>query len=168
MSVADVFTHVLAAYALATLLSVRYRWLSPPYATVAMMGAMIPDLAKARILFDSAAVEARLGVPFSWDALHTLGGSVVAVLIGVVLAGAEHRKRVLLALTLGMLSHHLLDHLIVHPSGHAYDLFWPLARYHLAVDGFYHSSDRWPAVVAVVAAAGAQLVRRRAVASDDS
>jgi hypothetical protein len=159
--VADIFTHVLAAYVLATLLSIRYRRLAPRYVTVAMMGAMIPDLTKARILVDGARIETTLGIPFSWGALHTLGGSLVAVFVGVVLAGADQRKRVFLALVLGMLSHHALDHLIVHPSGHAYDVFWPVARYRIPYSGFYHSSDRWPALVATLAAAGAHLLRRR-------
>lgn len=158
---ADILTHVLTAYVVATLLSVRYRRIDGPLVTVAMMGAMIPDLTKARILFSSAQVEARLGVPFSWDALHTLGGSVVAALVGVALAGTEHRRRVFLALLLGVCSHHVLDHLIVHPSGYAYDVFWPLSGYRVPIEGFYHSSDRWPAAVATVAAAGAALVRRR-------
>lgn len=161
MSVADVLTHVLAAYAVATLLSARYRWLAPRLVTVTMMGAMIPDLTKAKLLIASARMEARLGVPFSWDALHTLGGSTVAALVGVVLVAPEHRKRVLLALLLGVCSHHVLDVLIVHPSGYAYDLFWPLSGYRLPKEGFYHSSDRWPAAVATVAAAGAAFARRR-------
>lgn len=157
----DVLTHALAAYAIATLLSIRFEWLGSQYVTIAMIGALVPDTTKIKLLVDSAQVEATLGVPFSWGALHTLGGSIVIVLAGAVLAGREHRGPVLLALLLGMGSHHALDLLIAHPAGHGYALFWPLSGYHVPVAGLFHSSDRWPAAVAAIAAAGAYHLRYR-------
>ena len=164
----DILTHVLAAYTIATLLALRYDWLGSRYATIAMIGALVPDTTKIKLLVDSAQVEAWLGVPFSWGALHTLGGSIVIVLAGGVLVGRDHRKPVLLALVLGMLSHHALDLLIAHPAGHGYDLFGPLTGYPRPVAGLFHRSDRWPALVAAIAALGAYLLRYRVVDVDRS
>ncbi|XVH32013.1 metal-dependent hydrolase [Haloferacaceae archaeon DSL9] len=148
----DILTHALVGYALATLLSFRYRWLTPPYVTVAMMGALIPDMVKIKILLPSAQMEALLGIPFSWDAIHTVGGSFVAVLIGTALAGAGYRRRVFGLLLFGTLSHHVLDALLLNPSGYSYDVLWPLTGYHFPTPNLFLSTDRWPAVVAGAAA----------------
>lgn len=157
----DVLTHVLAAYVLATALSFRVDWIAPPYVTLCMMGAMIPDLVKIGLVVPSARVEALLGVPFSWDAVHTLGGSTVAVLVGVALVPSAYRTRVFAMLALGVLSHHALDVLIYHPSGYVYDVFWPLSSTWVPAGDLYNSSDRWPLVVASGVAAAVALARRR-------
>lgn len=140
----DLLTHVLVAYAAATVASWRYEWLGPPYVTVAMMGAMIPDMTKVRLLVPSYRVESLLGVPFDWFALHTAGGSVVAVLVGTLLVPSRQRRRVFVLLALGAASHHLLDLLLINPSGHSYAVLWPLTGYEPPTPGFYLSTDRWP------------------------
>lgn len=82
---ADFLIHVLCVYVLTTASSLRYEWITPPLITIAMMGAMIPDLSRASFLVPDGAVAALPGVPFAWFGFHTIGGITVAILIGVVL-----------------------------------------------------------------------------------
>lgn len=111
------------------------------------MGAMIPDMRKIRLVLPNYRVESVLRVPFDWFALHSLAGSVVAVLIGTVLVPRDHRTRVLSLLALGAAAHLLLDALLINPSGHSYAVFWPLSQYQSPTPGLYLSTDRWPAIV---------------------
>lgn len=157
----DVLTHVLVAYAIATTISIRYEGLTGPDVTVCTMGAMIPDVAKGKLVVADWQVEAALGVPFSWEAIHTLGGSIAAALVGAFLVPAGYRRRVLALLVVGVCSHHLLDLLIAHPGGYVYDLFWPLSTAWVPEGGIYHSSDRWPLAVAATIAGLTALARRR-------
>jgi len=144
----DLLAHALIAYALATLLSWRYEWLSAPYVTVAMAGAFVPDLTKVNLLFSSELVEVVLGIPFDWFALHTLGGSLVSLAIGVVLVASSERRRVAALLGLGAASHLLADALLLNASGHSYPLFWPLSYLHPPTPGLYLSTDPETMVVA--------------------
>ncbi|MDL5363294.1 metal-dependent hydrolase [Halalkalicoccus sp. NIPERK01] len=149
----DLLTHALVMYVVVTVASWRVEWLTPAYVTVAMMGAMIPDMTKIELLLPSHRVESVIGIPFDWFALHTLGGSLVSVLIGAVLVPRKHRTRVASLLALGAASHLLLDALLVNPSGRSYALLWPLTAYHPPTPGLYLSTDRWPALVAGALAA---------------
>ncbi|WP_331233952.1 metal-dependent hydrolase [Natronorarus salvus] len=158
---ADLLTHVLVGYSLATLLSFRYEWLSPRYVTVAMAGSLIPDMNRAELFVSGRAVEAALGVPFSWGAFHTMGGSLLAVAVGALLVRPGIRVRVAALLFLGMASHHALDLLLINPSGHSYAAFWPITGYNPPTPNLYLSSDRWPAAVSGALAAGIWYVRYR-------
>lgn len=157
----DLLTHALVMYVVCTVVSWRVEWLTPSYVTVGMMGAMIPDLTKVKLVVSSHRVESVLGVPFDWFALHTLGGSLVSVLIGTVLVPHGYRTRVLSLLMLGAVSHLLLDALLIGPSGHSYALLWPLTGYHPPTPGLYLSTDRWPAVGTATLAALVWLRTRR-------
>lgn len=163
----DLLTHALVMYSVVTVASWRSERLTPSFVTVAMMGAMIPDLTKIRLVLPSYRVESVLGVPFDWFALHTAGGSAIAVLIGTVLVPREHRTRVLSLLALGAASHLLLDALLVNPSGHSYAILWPLTQYHPPMPGFYLSTDRWPAIVTATIAGAVWARTRRLRTSRD-
>jgi hypothetical protein len=126
----DLLAHALIAYTLATLLSWQYEWLSPSYVTVAMAGAFVPDLAKISLLVPSTRVESVLHLPFDWFALHTLGGSLVSIAIGVVLVTRADRRRVAGLPGLGAASHLLANALLLSPSGRSYPLLWPLSSIH--------------------------------------
>lgn len=156
----DLLTHVLVAYAVVTIGSWRYEAVTPSAVTVAMMGAMIPDLTKVALAAPSYRIEALLGVPFDWFALHTAGGSFVSVLIGTVLASRHNRTRVFLLLAFGAASHLLLDGFLVNPSGYSYAVFWPLTGYHPPTPGLYLSTDRWPALLAGTVAAMVWVITR--------
>jgi len=160
--VPDLLTHVLTGYVLGTVLSLRYDWLTPQYVTVVMVGAIVPDVAKIDLLVDSDAVTAVLGIPFDWFAIHTLGGSLVAVAVGAVLAGRDHRRVVFALLAVGACSHLFLDALLLKPTGHSFRVLFPLTASQPPTPGLYHSTDRWPAAVAGVVAAAVWLIRSRA------
>jgi hypothetical protein len=163
----DLLTHVLVAYALATALSIRYAWVRPQLVTVAMMGAIIPDLSRFSLLVAEETVTALFGIPFNWFGFHTLGGVVAASLVGVVLATEKYRSRVALLLLLGAGSHLVLDALLVKPSGIAAPLWWPLAAQGTPTPGLYLSTDRWPVLVAAGCAALVWVVRYRILSADE-
>lgn len=148
----DLLAHALIAYSLATLCSWRFDWLSPAYVTIAMAGAFIPDLAKGELIVPNELVEATLGIPFAWFGLHTLGGTLVSIAIGVVVVTKEERSRVAALLGLGAGSHLLADALLLNPSGRSYPLLWPLTRYVPPSPGLYLSTDIEPLIVSAVVA----------------
>ena len=156
---AELLTHILAAYILATLLSWRYEWLTPQFVTVAMIGAMIPDLSRLDLLLPADLLTAVLGLPFDWGVFHVLGGSLLAVAIGTLLVPSGYRRRVGALLLLGMASHHALDLLLLTPSGYAYAVLWPITGTHPPSPGLYLSTDRWPALCSAVLAAGVWYAR---------
>ena len=158
---ADLLTHVLVAYILATLCSFRYDWITPRMVTIAMMGALIPDMSRLSLLIDGERVSELLGIPFTWFGFHTVGGAFLAIFVGVVLARHEYRKRVFLLLTLGVVSHLLLDAFLYKPSGVTAPMFWPFLTNGQPIPGLYLSTDRWPAIVSVIGAAGTWYVRYR-------
>lgn len=161
----DLLSHAFIAFTLCTLLARRYGWLTSEYVTVGMAGAFIPDMAKVKLVVDGAAVGAALDLPFNWFGIHTLGGAVVSVLIGVVAVTREDRRRVLALLSLGAASHLLADALLFKASGRSYPLFWPLTQYHPPTPGLYLSTDLWVAgATGAVAAATWLAVRWRASA----
>lgn len=126
-----------------------------------MLGALVPDLSKIAIVVPGPRVEALIGIPFEWFAIHMLGGTLVAISIGTLLTTTEHRRRVFMLLALGAASHLLLDALLLKASGHSFAVFWPLTTYQPPTPGLYASFDRWPAVVALVLASSVWLLRSR-------
>lgn len=157
----DLLTHAFIAYTAGTLLAIRYRWLTSEYVTIGMAGAFIPDIAKADLLVESATIGNAIGLPFDWYGVHTLGGSVVAVLVGIVLVVSEERARVAALLSFGAGSHLLADALLLKASGRSYAVLWPLTPYHPPTPGLYLSTDAWPSLVMGTIALGTWWVVRR-------
>lgn len=158
---ADLLTHVLTAYVLATLLSLRDDRLTPAMVTAAMVGGLVPDLNRIGLLVPASWVETTLGVPFAWDALLTVGGVAVVVALGPFLVPRRVRSVTAAMLSLGALSHFALDYLLLFPSGYTHPYLWPVTAAGLPGPGLYLSSDRWPAAVAVAVAVVATVARRR-------
>ncbi|UVE50745.1 metal-dependent hydrolase [Haloferax larsenii] len=143
----DLLAHVFLAYSLATVASWRYEWLTSSYVTVSMAGAFIPDLTKAYLVFPNSRVELTLGIPFDWFALHTIGGVICSILIGVLIVHTRVRRRVFLLLSLGAGSHLLADALLKKPTGQAEPMLWPFTRLHPPTPGLYLSTDVEPVVL---------------------
>lgn len=150
---ADLLTHVLTAYVLASLLAIRDDRLTPATVTAAMVGGMIPDLNRIGLLVPAPTVEATLGIPFAWNAFSTVGGVAVVVAVLTLLVPRRLRPATVAMLSLGAGSHFLLDGLLRFPSGYTHPYLWPLTAAGLQGPGLYVSSDRWPAVVAIASAA---------------
>ena len=158
---ADLLTHVLAAYVLATLLSLRLDRVTPAMVTVAMVGAILPDLDRIGLLVPASTVAAVGGVPFSWEPLGTVGGVAVVAALGSLLVPPRLRRPSVAMLALGAVAHFGLDYLLLFPSGYTHPYLWPLTDHALPAPDLYLSSDRWPAAVAVVAAAVVRVVAGR-------
>jgi membrane-bound metal-dependent hydrolase YbcI (DUF457 family) len=161
----ELLTHALAAYVVATVVSWRYERITPAFVALAMAGALSPDLNRADLVVPDATVETLLGIPWSWVPLHRLGGTLVVVAVVALLVMPKHRRLAFALLALGAGSHYLLDFFLYKPSGLTSPLLWPLTDHRFAVNGFYLSTDRWPAAVAAVVAAGVRLVDRRVIAA---
>lgn len=163
---ADLLTHVLTAYVLATLLSLRDDRITPAMTTAAMVGGLVPDLNRIGLVVPASAVESVLGVSVGWDALLTLGGVSVVIAVATCLVPSRLRRRTVAMLGLGSASHFLLDYLLLFPSGYSHPYLWPMTAVGLPGPGLYLSSARWPAVVAVTAAVAVRVVAYRRRTAD--
>jgi len=156
----DLFTHMLAGFIAGTVLSWRQTWLTKPFVVVTMAGSLLPDLNRIGLLFPAAVIEATLGIPFSWTPLHRVAGTFLIVCLGALLAAQRHRWHVFVLLALGASSHYFLDLFLYKPSGISTPLLWPFFVNGFEIDGLYLSSDRWPAIVAMVLATAIWFIDR--------
>lgn len=138
---ADILTHVLMAYIAAKLLSARVDWITTPYLTAAMFGGVIPDINKLELVIPAETVESAIGLPFSWDGLHRLGGVAASIGIVAYLVPTRHRRRLVCMLALGAGLHLVTDAFAGSGVGAASDLLWPLTAWEPVVPRFYVSSD---------------------------
>lgn len=150
---ADLMTHVLIAYIAAKLLSLWMPWITTPYVTAAMLGAVLPDLDRIELLIPASTVEHVLGVPFDWAALGLGGPVAIGVLILGVLVPEEHRLRVLAMATLGAGLHLSADLFSGNGPGPADALLWPLSAWEPVLPGWYMSYDVRLAAIAILVAA---------------
>lgn len=165
---ADLLTHVLVAYVLATVLSWRYGWLSRPLVTAVLVGAVVPDLGHiAGSAIPAETVAATLGVPFSWRPFHLLGGTAAVLAIVTLATDRRHAKRVLLALAIGAGSHYVVDLFKITETGRSWSLFWPLTSTQLPVPAFYVSAEQWPAVILTLLATVTWIVNRSRRTTDE-
>lgn len=137
----DLLSHALLAYTVATILSWRIEWVDHRYVTVAMVGAFIPDMMKIYLVVSSDTVANMLGAPFDWSGIHTLGGAVIAILIGLALVTTRERRHVAMLVSLGAGTHLFADALLLTPSGRSYDVLFPLTQYHPPTPGLYLSTQ---------------------------
>lgn len=141
--VADLLTHVLSAYIVAKLLSIRYPWITTPYVTAAMVGGVLPDLNRIELVLPAETVETLIGLPFSWGGLHRGGPVLVSVLIVGYLVPPRYRRGVILMAGMGAGLHLVMDLFL--GSGFAWEpsfaVLWPLTSWQPVVPGFYSSRD---------------------------
>jgi hypothetical protein len=163
----DLLAHVFIAYSLCRVLSWRYGWLTSQYITVGLVGAFIPDLVKVMLVLPSSVVEQALRVPFSWGSLATGGGRLLSVLIGVVLLADRERLRGGLLLGIGAGSHLVADSLLLTPTGHTVQWFWPLAQYRVPSLGLYLSTQPEPMLITGGVAVSLLLLHRHRYKNSD-
>ncbi len=156
----DLLTHVLVGYSIGTLLSVRYERVRSAQVTLVMVGALSPDFRKIAPVVPTGPLELVTGSPVSWAPLHTLGGSVLVVLLGSLLVAPDYRRQAVALIAIGAASHHVLDVALLTATGEAYAVFFPISTYRPPSPDLYLSTDRWPAAVAGVLAAASWAVRR--------
>ncbi|MFB6282146.1 MAG: metal-dependent hydrolase [Haloferacaceae archaeon] len=155
----DLLTHVLVAYLLATLAERRTALLDRRHVPLAMVGAVVPDVAKVHLLLGDPGL-AVFGVPASWYALQTVGGVAALVALGAALIGPAERRRALALLGAGAASHMLLDLPVKRADGLSPPYLYPLTWWRPPSPNLYLSSDVWPSLAAVAAVAALLAVRR--------
>lgn len=158
---AELLTHVLAAFIIAVVLSWKFAWITPPLVAAAMVGAAIPDLNRIRLVLPEATIEAVIGLPWRWGIFHRAGGVLVVCVLFSLLVPREYMKAVFGMLVLGAASHFFIDYFLWQPSGSTNLMLWPFADLTIEYQGFYRSSDRWTAVVSVLLASLVLVIDRR-------
>ncbi|WP_311171833.1 hypothetical protein [Halobellus ordinarius] len=156
----DLLTHVLLAYALGVL-AVRLTSLPDRYLPVVMVGAVMPDVMKATVLLDIS-VGSISGIPYSFWAVHTLGGAVVLGGIGALTIRDSDRGVAFLSLVGGGTTHLFLDLFVIRVDGIAPPYLFPLTGWLPPAGNLYASTDVWPAVGALAVAILVWAGRRRA------
>ncbi|OIB58192.1 metal-dependent hydrolase [Natrialba sp. SSL1] len=158
---ADVFTHALTGFIIGVGLCWWFEWMRPAHVSLVVLGAISPDFVKIKLLIPDAVVTTTLGVPFSWQPLHVLGGSVLMALLCALVLAPQYRVQAISLFLVGAASHHALDMMLVNATGYSYDILWPLWGYHLPSPNLYRSSDRWPALIATLLAVCVWYLRYR-------
>ena len=146
----DLLAHALAGYVVATL-ATWWLALDSRYVPFGVVGAVVPDAAKAYYLTDGVRSTV-FGVEIGWLALQTLGVSLAACGIVALAVSWRHRRAALGMLVGGVVVHVAMDYFVVRAGGVAPPYLYPLTWAQLPSVGLYLSSDVWPSAVALVAA----------------
>lgn len=157
---ADLLSHVLLAYAVLTVSSWRFGWLTRRWVVVGMGGAAIPDFVKIELLVDDAVVQGVLGVPFSWAPVGSLWGLLLIGGAIALLFPFGSRRRAVGALLLGGGTSLMVDGMRVYADGHAGFWLYPL-WWRPPTPNLYISADWWVMVVAAAVALVVFGVERR-------
>lgn len=147
----DLLTHVLAAYVVTTLVTWRVDWVQQRHVPLAMVGSVVPDIAKVYLLTGSLRATVA-GVEISWLALQTVGVALTIAVAGSLLVPPSERRPALLALVGGVLFHVGLDYPVSRAGGYAPPYLYPATWLQLPSADLYLSSDVWPAALAGTAA----------------
>jgi hypothetical protein len=148
----DLLTHVLLVYAGLTALSWQIDSIKAPWVALAMVGTVIPDLAKIRFVVEAQLIEAWLGLPFSWMPIHRLGGAVLLAASGALVIERHDRWPGIGFLLVGIGIHLPLDALIQRANGLSPPYLWPLTWWHPPAGMLYLSQDFWPSLIALIVA----------------
>jgi hypothetical protein len=156
---ADLLTHVLAAYVVLTVASWQFDRLTRPWIVVGMAGAAIPDLVKVDLVVDDSVIEGLLGVPFNYAPISSLAG---VILIGGAIAlcfGDRYRRRAFGFLVAGGCLSLLTDGLRAYADGQAGFYLYPL-WWRPPTPSLYVTSDPRVTVVVLVVGIGVFLADR--------
>ncbi|APX96593.1 metal-dependent hydrolase [Natronorubrum daqingense] len=145
---AELLSHVLVAYALATVAKWSLEWFTERHVGVVMIGSLLPDLNRIDLFVSETTFESVLGVPFGLDAIHTLGGVVLLSAVGAMVVTTHHR-RVFGLLLAGAVSHLILDAFKAYADGAADAWLYPITWIRHPTPNLYVSAD--PAVLGFTA-----------------
>lgn len=148
----DLLTHVLLVYAILTPLTWSDQGIAPRHVGVAVIGAVIPDLAKIGLVLNPGVIESLLGVPFSWLPIHRLGGAILMVGMFALLFESSERPRVAAFALFGALTQFPLDGLIRRANDLSPPYLYPVTWWQPPAGNFYLSSDLWPVIPALALA----------------
>ena len=132
----DWITHILAAWMICTILSLKYKQINPAYTVVCMAGALIPDTFKIVIPLGLMGIKAEnFLMP-----MHLPVGSLIIASI-FTLFFKEKKKLVLSLLLLGVATHYALDLLLTNLGGGMAMLFpfsWDTWALNIIPDDDWH------------------------------
>lgn len=152
---AEWLTHVFVAYALFTVVGWYVDWLDERWVVVGIVGSILPDFSRFKLLVSNELITARTGIPFHWDGIHTVGGVVLVSAIGAILfRKRRHQLRGFVLLLGGAFSHLLVDLPQRYADGQMLTniYLFPLPPWRPPTPGWYVSADRWIVVVALAVA----------------
>lgn len=152
---AEWMTHVLFAFALFTIASWYSGWIGKQWVAVAMIGSILPDLSRFKLLASNEIVSYLVGSQFAWSGIHTLAGVVLLSGIGAVMfETSENHRRAFGMLLAGALVHFVVDLPQRYADGRmiANSYTFPIPTPRPPTPGWYVSADRWVVVVAVLTA----------------
>jgi len=157
--VADLLTHVLVPYVVLTVASWRVdvprRWV-----VVAMCGAAMPDLVKAKVVFfDLLGVRSVFGVDLAFAGFARLGGVLLLAGAVAVFFGSRWR-RAYAYLVAGGLSSLLVDGMRVYADGRADFYLYPFTWWRPPTPSLYITSDPRVLLTALAVSATVFLVDR--------
>jgi hypothetical protein len=153
----DLLAHVLAAYVLGAVV-VAATDVPDRHLPVVMVGAAMPDAMKATVLLDITSGTVA-GVPYSFWAVHTLGGVVALAGVGALTIRASDRRTALALLLAGGVSHLLFDLFVIRVDGIAPPYLFPISGWLPPTATVYASTDIWPTVAALALAFPVVFVR---------
>jgi hypothetical protein len=148
---AESLTHVLIGYIIGSV-GVWSGRLPNRFIPVIMVGSVVPDIMKASLFLFAEYRGTITGIPYSAWGIHTLGGAVILAGIGALTIWRRDRQLSFVALTIGSVSHLILDLLVIRVDGNAPPYLFPITEWLPPAGNLYASSDIWPTVVAVIAA----------------
>jgi len=160
---AEWVTHVCLAYALFTVAGWYVDWLDDKWIAVGIIGSILPDLNRLRLLVSGDTITAVTGIPFAWGGLNSLGGALLLSAIGAMLfTTTSQQRRGFLLLFSGALSHLLVDLPQPYADGRMLTnvYLFPLPAWRPPTPGWYVSADRWVVGIALTVAVAVFLADR--------
>lgn len=157
----DLLTHVLGAFVVLTPVSWRLDGIERRHVTLVMVGAVLPDLSKVRLLVDATVIEGVLGAPWSWEAIHRLGPAVALAGVGAFCFRRGRRLAAFGWLVVGVCLHLLFDLAVIRAGGVAPPYLFPLSWYQPPSADLLLSSDSWPWLLTTPIAVGVWALDRR-------
>ncbi len=115
--VPDLFTHILVAWTVGTILSFRWKQFDGPNISLIMVGSVIPDISKIMLLFN-----------YFHDNVHEIIAPIHLPIGSLVVAGIfslffQDKKMTLFLMSLGIATHYILDLMLINSTGGIYLLF---------------------------------------------
>ncbi|MGQ4556965.1 hypothetical protein [Halobellus sp. GM3] len=157
----DLLTHVLLAYAVGAV-AVRHTAVPDRFLPLAAVGAVMPDVMKAAVLFGVVDGSA-FGIAYSFWGIHTIGGVLMLAGIGTMTIRQSDRCVAFAMLVLGGVGHLFLDLFVIRADGVAPPYLFPFSGWTPPAGNLYASTDVWPAIAAGLLALAVWLGRRRSM-----
>jgi hypothetical protein len=157
----DLLTHVLGAYVLLTPVTWYVEWIDRRHVALLMIGSIVPDISKVRLVVGSSVVSDAIGQPWLWTGIHRIGPAGTLAAAGAL--GFERGRRLSGAgwLFAGVLLHLAFDLTVIRASAVAPPYLYPLTWWHPPAANVLLSSDLWPWMLTSVLAGVVWLVDHR-------